>query len=435
MAERYDAIVVGGGPGGSTAALVLARAGLTVCVIEKDVHPRFHIGESILPRNTVLIKELGLEAAVAALPRVKKMGAEFGFGNDFSTMLFSFTDGLLPGFPVFNIERAVFDEMLFDQAVLAGAVGRQGEGLKSIDTLQHDDVEIQTTAGRTLRGRVLIDASGHGTVVGRHLGTRRNFQEPQLQKVAYFEHYENVERLDTPAEGHPSIFMADEGWFWLININDTTTSVGFVTSPQLAKKLKVPPAEMLKWAIARCPVVRHRMRDAEGPETNKVLADFSYTCRPHAGDGYFLVGDAGCFLDPIFSTGVTLAMVSGAEAGKIAAQLLRGQLLAGIAGMKYRRFVEGSTRPFWKLIRSFYNHSFRELFMEGQGPLQMHKAVISTLAGQVFPRPVWALRWRLVAFHFCVWVQKRWPLVPKRPHFSLLAEAPVERPAPALAGV
>lgn len=437
MAERFDAIVIGGGPAGSTAALVLARAGFSVCVLEKDAHPRFHIGESILPRTTPLLKELGLEAAAAALPQVPKYGAEFGFGNDFDTMKFGFSDGLLRGFPVFNIERAPLDTMLFKQAAAAGAACSENEGVKAISKLAHDDVEVQTTTGRTIRGRVLIDASGHGTVVGRHVGTRKPFADPDLQKVAYFEHFEGVERLTGQAAGHPGIFMTDEGWFWVIHTSDTVTSVGFVTRPDFCKQINVPANGMLQWAIARCPVVRHRMRNATGPTTNKTLADFSYTCRPHAGDGYFLVGDAGCFLDPIFSTGVTLAMMGGNECAKIVTQMLRGQLMSPAARRKYIRFVEGSTSPFWKLIRGYYRHSFRELFMNGTGPFQMHKAVISTLAGQVFPRPVWALRWRVALFHICVVLQEKLPLVPRRKHCSLLAETPapiaLQRPAPELA--
>src|SRR5262249_10518289 len=151
---------------------------------------------------------------------------------------------------------------------------------------------------------------------------------------------------------------------------------------------------MLQWAVSRCPVVRQRMRDASGPATNQVLSDFCYTCKPFAGDGYFLVGDAGCFLDPIFSTGVTLAMIGATQAPKPAAALLRNQAAPARPQAEHIRFVTGSTSIFWRLIRNYYTHSFRELFLNGTGPMNVHGAIISILAGHVFPRPPWALRWR-----------------------------------------
>jgi flavin-dependent dehydrogenase len=424
MNEPYDVIIIGGGPAGSVSALVLARAGFHVCVLEKSKHPRFHIGESILPRNMPLLEELGLESQLRALPHVPKFGAEFGFGNDPKTMMFGFTDGLLPGSPTFNIERAPFDKMLLEAATEAGAIVHEETTVTRINEL--DDNRVEVAAGnRIFSARMLLDASGHGTVIGRHLKTRRGFNDPSLQKVAYFQHFENVERPTGEASGHPCILMSSEGWFWAIPLNETTTSVGFVANPSLAKHVGIKPDELLEWAIERCPVLRHRMRDASGSSKNEVLADFSYTCRPIAGPGYFLLGDAACFLDPIFSTGVTLAMMGGQEAAKRTIAILNGTEPASSARRKYRAFVEGSTKIFWRLIRDYYRHSFRELFMNGQGPLKVHRAVISILAGQVFPRPVWALRWRLVFFALCVRMQRYLPLVPRRPEFSLLAESPV----------
>jgi hypothetical protein len=222
--------------------------------------------------------------------------------------------------------------------------------------------------------------------------------------------------------------MCEEGWFWIIGLNATRTSVGFVTRPSFVKEIKVAPDRLLQWAIARCPVVRHRMRNAVGESDNYVLADFSYTCGPNAGPGFFLVGDAGCFLDPIFSTGVTLAMVGGQEAAKCAIAMMRNEMTPAEAQNRYIQFVRGSTGVFWKLIKNYYKHSFRELFMNGTGPMQVHGAVISTLAGQVFPRPPWALRWRLRLFEACVFLQQYVSLVPRWPRFSLVKETPVALP-------
>jgi hypothetical protein len=137
-----------------------------------------------------------------------------------------------------------------------------------------------------------------------------------------------------------------------------------------------------------------------------------------------MVGDAACFLDPIFSAGVTLAMMSAEQTSRNVADLLHGKVSPGKAMRRHNRFVKSSTRPFWRLNRSYYQHSFRELFMHGHGPAQMQKAIISILAAQVFPRPIWALRWRHRFFDLCIFAQKFFPLVPRREPCRLVQQPP-----------
>src|SRR3954470_4993502 len=138
--NTYDAIIIGGGPAGSTSALLLARANFRAIVLEKGKHPRFHIGESILPRNFPLVQELGLEKQLKALPHLLKLGAEFGMGDDHNTRQFTFDTGLVPGTPTFNIERSHFDEMLVREARAAGADIRENTAVKKIVRLTDGDV-------------------------------------------------------------------------------------------------------------------------------------------------------------------------------------------------------------------------------------------------------------------------------------------------------
>lgn len=424
--KDYDAIIIGGGPAGATAGLVLARAGLRALILEKQSFPRFHIGESMLPRCNLALRELGLEDKVRQLPHVRKFGGEFAMGDGTDSARFQFSDRFNKGTPTetFNIERSHLDTLLLNSATEAGAELRQAT-VKSIVKLEDGDVAVALDDGTQIHGKWLLDASGQWAVVPRHLKTRQPFADKHLQKVAYFSHFEGVQRLPGCEEGHPCIVMADEGWFWIIPVNEKLTSVGLVIDAGVARQVGVPATKMLRWGIDRCPFVRQRCGQANIPADNEVISNFSYTCRPYAGPGYFLLGDAAAFLDPIFSTGATLGIISAQFAAQRVIELVRGRIQPAQARRRYIRFFEKSTAVFWKLIRRYYDHSFRELFLEGQGPLEVHRAVLAILAGNVFPRPKWALRWRLKLFYAFVWLNRRRRQVTPRPRFSLVQSQPV----------
>ena len=428
----YDIVIIGGGPAGSTAALRAARMGLKAIAFEQQTHPRFHIGESLLPRNMTLMRELGLEEALLRVPHVYKIGATFGFGHGAEMTHFHFRTSLLQdNYEAVNIERAPFDLFLRDQARGAGAEFIEDAKVRRIVELSEGsvavEVETKDAPPRVVRGRYLFDASGQNTVVGRHLQTRRTL--PDLKKVASYGHFSGVFREEGTLGGYIRIIMCDEGWFWFIPLDETRTSIGLVLDAEIAKRIGVPAKDLVFWGIERCPIARAWTEKAVAPDRTWVTADFSYTCEPYAGPGYFLVGDAATFVDPIFSTGVCLGMMAANEAVEMVVAMESGKITPAAARRRYRRFVRDSSSTFFRLVRGYYRHPFRELLMQNLGPFKLHSGITSLLTGSVFPRPPFPIRWRLRLFEAFVTIQERYALAPRRTGYSLIEARPTERTA------
>jgi flavin-dependent dehydrogenase len=410
-----DVLVIGGGPAGSTAAALLATAGRRVTLFEKERFPRFHIGESLLPFNVPLFRRLGIADAMTGR-YVKKWGGVILSSDGAHRQDLRFANGLIPGHPMaFHVLRSSFDELLLRNAAARGAVVHEGATVVAAETSHRAGCEVTVRGGDGRlshhRGRFLLDASGTDAFLGSRRGLRRMARH--LRKAAVFAHYESVARDVAHDPGDIILVVLRDGWFWLIPLSDTVTSVGLVTEGATVKDSKLAPADLLEESLRRCVVAGELVRDAKRVSPVWTASDYSYDCRDIAGDGYLLVGDAAAFIDPIFSSGVWLAMSSAELAADAVDRALgrpgRKANLAPAVFRRYERAVRRRVGTYLAVVERFYRPGFMDLFFHPAPVLGMREAVTSVLAGLADP-PAW-VQVRLWIFYLFLWLQRRFRLV------------------------
>ncbi|MDZ4753294.1 MAG: tryptophan 7-halogenase [Phycisphaerae bacterium] len=418
MSERdvHDCLVIGAGPAGSAAAIEMARAGLNVIVIDRAAFPRFRIGESFLPRTKRAFARLGVLDRCLALPHARKVGVEISLGDRrHGSQYFYFRDVYGSGEKeTFNMARVHLDSMMMQAARDAGAEVHTSTAVRTLTRLEDGDVVADTDAG-VIRARWLIDASGQATVLGRELG-RRRFHST-LRNVAYFEHFDGVVRPSGPGENCFALVIADEGWFWMIPLDAERTSIGFVARESLHTSLDVPADQRLRWAIERTPLLRERMAHARGPERNRTIADFTYRCDPFAGPGHFLIGDAAAFLDPVWSTGLTLGLLAAEQAAAGVVRIVHGAS-APVERERYEGWAKRVTDRAFQLVEGFYDPGFRDLLFSPRRPKALERAFVTMLAGEIDRVPV-GVALRCQALRGLCALQQRWPITGRVRPFRL----------------
>ncbi len=398
--SSLDVLVVGGGPAGSTISSLLARRGERVLLVEKERHPRFHIGESLLPMNMPLFDELGVGEENARIG-IPKYGVEFVspyHAGGPSHLEFA------PGWDKqFDAAHEVcgwseFDQVLFRNAAAAGASTMEGCRVTSVEFPERGRVVALARSDdgqdHQFTAKFLVDASGRDTLLANKVA--RKISNRHHHSAAVYGHFTGAHRLPGRAEGNISLFWFDHGWFWFIPLRDGTTSVGLVCHADFIKTRKTDVTTFFKDVIAMSPALADRLSEAEMIEPATATGNYSYTANRIWGPGYLMVGDAYSFIDPVFSSGVYLAM-QGAflAADAVSACLHRPQAEAERVLRRYEADVKRALVRFSWFIYRVNRPAIRALFMRHANPLRMREAVLALLSGDVFrPSPI-HLRLRL----------------------------------------
>lgn len=401
LPDQVDLAVIGGGPSGSTLASLVAGRGHRVVVLEKDAHPRFHIGESLLPYNLPIFRRLGLEEELRAIG-VRKPGVDFTIDDEHGAkheIRFSEALEVADGCDyAYQVLRSDLDRLMFEHAGKSGARLAMNTRVREIDLDHADGVELEVEhegSTRTIRARFVVDASGRDCFLARHLGLQERNREHGT--AALYSHFRDVPRREGESEGNISIYWFDEGWIWMIPLPGNIMSIGAVCNPHYLRHRGRDVQGFFEDTIKRNRHAWARMSQGELILPITATGNYSYFSRRLDGERWLLVGDAGIFIDPVFSSGVYFGMHSaelGAEV--VLAELAGDRSATARARRRFRRRVRRGVNELSWLIYRFPSPAMRQLFISSQTGLGIRAAVISALAGNVYDN--WRVRLRLRLF-------------------------------------
>ncbi len=411
--NQYDVLIIGCGPGGSSAATFLARSGKRVLVLEKEVFPRFHIGESLLPANQRIFREMGVLPALQEAGFLRKLAARFELDEGSVSTRFLFSEGRFSREPeAIHVERATFDHILLKHARNSGAEVREGWTVQRFGVNpQGVHLEARSPENKLsdFQASFLIDASGRGNVTGNQENLR--VIHPKHKKVAIFGQFANVDLPPVEARTETIIVRLLDKWFWIIPLSAEKTSVGLVIDQAELTRSGTSPEQIFQQWVEASSAVKARMAGARLLNGMQVTSDFSYYNRRLVGERLLRVGDAAGFLDPIFSAGVFLAMWSGKLAAETVLAALKTGETAGRRFARYEKRVRRGMEFYWRMVENYYTTPFMDLFMQPRAHFDLPSAVIAVLAGEL--EGSWALRWRIGYFFWLVKIHSHWPIVPR----------------------
>jgi flavin-dependent dehydrogenase len=368
----------------------LARRGYKVIALEKAHHPRFHIGESLLPMNLPIFERLGVMDKVRALG-VFKAGADFEADNERGYNTFAFARAIGNSPPhAYQVWRQDFDKMLFDHARACGADAREGHEVLGVEQTNPRDsrLDVRSDDGQSysIQARYVVDASGRDALLSAKKKLRR--KNDLHQSAAIFGHFRGALPRAGEDAGNISIYRFEFGWMWMIPLPDGVMSVGAVCRPEYLKQRKGRTIEFLLETLRLNPSLWQRLEHSTliGDEV-RVTGNYSYDSARMGGPGWVLIGDAFAFLDPVFSSGVYLAMSGAEQAVAVVDTSLREPKREMALLRKLERRQRAGMERFSFFIYRFNGPVMQQMFREPRNDWQLEQGVISMLAGDLFDTP------------------------------------------------
>ena len=390
-------IVIGGGPAGSCVSALLARQGHAVTLLERERFPRDHVGESLLPASIPILEDLGVLDEVQRAGFTVKRGATMIWGTDRQPWSWYFSETNASNPLSFQVWRPEFDAILLRHARRAGVDVREGWQATGV-VLDEAGTAVAVRcrpadgsgAETEMPARYVVDASGQGGLLSRQLGLRQ--WDEFFRNLAVYGYYRGGQRLPSPDDGNILIESQPAGWLWHIPLRDGWASVGAVVDAETGQRgiRELGPERFLEAQVAAAPRLSEMLASAEFVSGPEVLRDWSYRCESLHGPGYILVGDAGCFIDPLFSSGVHLALTSATLAAAVVASALDDPDIAAPAGQVYQQLYYKEYGHFRELARLFYssNRTADSYFWEARRlldddpTLTPRQSFIQAVAGQ-----------------------------------------------------
>lgn len=384
-----DVIIIGGGPAGSTMGAYLSMAGIDNLIIEKAVHPRPHVGESMVTSSTRVFREIGFLETMEREAFIHKFGASWHApnGNEFAIEFREFPqEGVLQDY-TYHVDRSKFDLLMLKHAESKGSKVLQGVGVSKVLFEDERAVGVRVKIGDRevdLHSKVVVDASGRNTLLGNQLKLKK--KDPIFNQYAVHAWFENVNK----GEGHTADFIhiyflkVERGWVWQIPITDTITSVGVVAEREVFKNSRLDLESYFYTHVNSNPDLAHAMANARRINEWKTEGDYSYSLERFVGDGYVMIGDAARFVDPIFSSGVSVALYSAKYASERICEAFASGDFSTATLFPYEQKIRQGVGVWYEFIRLYYK--LLPLFTHFIQSKTHRLEVLRLLQGDVFDR-------------------------------------------------